>query len=556
MFKAISYIRFSSLVQGKGSSVERQERLFEEWLADHPEYAVSDLKAIDRGVSAYSGKHRQGGLGGLLRAIEDGLIGRGDAIVIEAIDRLTREDAATALSCVTSIVNAGVKIYTVEDQSCYDTASLQSAALHVLVAKIHASYEYSNRLSKRLKASYSAKLKKAKEGEYVNAPNRPFWIDAKGFIKAKEALIVKKAIELYRSGLGQLSILKAIQEEFCSNDLKELEGTASEANVKASGMQTIRSVKRLLTNEALIGEWRGVKSFEALISVEEYLELIQLVEQRTKFNKPEEKYLLSGILVCKHCGSAYNFRRQKARSTVSAPEGSIEYKKKGDIVYANCSSFLKSTRCNNSFTVPYEVAELVFNRNSDDVVYALASVKASNALSNRELAEMRARLKTTENSIERMRKLYEVLGDDADLDRLKHLKDEKKAIERSIEMHNNRLNKTDLRYLHSSDSVAVFEDGTVEQKNFSDAVQLSINSLTASTLNFRNALKDYGYQIIAGRPDDKASTGVLTITGNEYSIIKRSQKNKCYFVAAVEYDDDGNRIDIMLEAKRREVKLA
>lgn len=551
MLKAISYIRFSSHQQGKGSSVERQERLFEEWLADHTEYSVSDLKAIDRGLSAYSGKHRQGGLGALLQAIQDGLISKGDAIVIEAIDRLTREDAATALSCVTDIVRAGVKIYTVEDQACYDSTSLQSAALHVLVAKIHASYEYSNRLSKRLKASYVAKLNKAKSGQYVKAPNRPFWIDGKGVLIEAEGLKVRRIIELYKTGMGQLAILKILQEESNIAEIEDYKGDDSKEKYKPSSMQTIRSVKRLLTNEALIGEWKGVKSFDALISVEEYLELGRLVIQRSKFNKSEEKYLLSGILVCKHCGSAYNFRRQKPRATKSAPEGSVEYKSKGDIVYANCSSFLKSTRCNNSFTVPYEVADLVFNRNSDEIVYALASVIASNTLSNKELAELNARYSSTVKTIEKIRKIYEALEDESDLDRLKYLRNEKAAIERSIELHNSRLEEGKVKLINNVSSDADFEEGTAEQKSYHEAIQLSMNDLTYNTVNFRNALKEYGFKITAGRSDDEFSNGVLSVNENIYRIIKRSQTNKCYFVYAVEYDNDGDRVELKLEAKRR-----
>lgn len=58
---AISYVRFSSLRQSRGHSLERQEQMIGEWLASHPEYTLSDLQYKDLGKSGYHAKHVKGG---------------------------------------------------------------------------------------------------------------------------------------------------------------------------------------------------------------------------------------------------------------------------------------------------------------------------------------------------------------------------------------------------------------------------------------------------------------------------------------------------------------
>lgn len=521
--------------------MERQEGLFDKWLLQHTEFVASNLKAVDRGLSAFKGDHKSAGLGDLLKAIEEGKIVAGDAIVIEAIDRITREQASSALHCITGIVRSGVKIYTIEDDACYDINSLQSVALHVLVAKIHASYEYSKRLSLRVKGAYESKKAKARAGEFVKSPNRPFWIDTEGKVKNGESQLVLRAIELYRAGAGQLGILKRLQQEFPFSP-----------NVP----NTTRTIKRWLISEALIGQWRGIQTFEPLLDLHEYWSLSQLVQQRTIHSKPEEQYLLSGLIRCGDCGGAYNFRRQKPRATVNAPLNSEAYLAKGDIVYANCASFLKSSRCNNSFTVPYEVAELIFDRTTDSILYSIAAEKAVNALSAKEIGELLARKQILLQRIERLSKLYRVTGQQTDLDEIAQCKVELDGLIAKIDAEEKL--QSDLQEIANSNMVvreSDFEDGTQSQIQFHNEIQKVYTELTGNIINFRNALKEYGYAITASRSELEGSNGVLRIFANEYKISRRSQKRGCYVVLAYEPNDFGQMETVELYASRKKLVL-
>lgn len=506
-------------------------------MSRHPEYSASDLKAVDRGLSAFTGEHRTAGLGALLEAIQAGQISAGDAIVVEAIDRITREDASSALHCITGIVNAGVKIYTVEDDACYDAHSLQSTSLYVLVAKIHASHEHSKRLSQRVSAAYENKKRKAKLGDYVNAPNRPFWIDVNGRLLPKESEIARKLISLYIDGEGQLALLKSLRMLFGD---------------QPPVPRTTRSVKRILTTEALIGYWQGMPAYQPLITVSEYMQLADLVRQRTVHSKPEEQYLLSGLIKCGHCGSSYNFRRQKPRATEKAPLGSKEYEAKGDIVYANCSNFLKTGKCVNSFTVPYEVAELAFERTVFDVLYSLAAAIAVDALTAKALGELLAKKQLLMQRIERLSNLYRITGIQSDLDQISDLKKELDGVSAALEREENKNLKAQRLQLSREIQDSDFEEGTPEQQEFNRQIQAGIYKLTGSVLNYRTALKDYGYQIIAERNSDGKNNGRLKVRGNTYSISRRSQKLGCYIVNAVEQDGIDEVTHLELQARRKQ----
>lgn len=61
MKKAIAYMRFSSLCQMSGDSLNRQRRLIAEWLKVNSDYYLDTITYEDLGLSAFKGKHAQSG---------------------------------------------------------------------------------------------------------------------------------------------------------------------------------------------------------------------------------------------------------------------------------------------------------------------------------------------------------------------------------------------------------------------------------------------------------------------------------------------------------------
>ena len=89
--KAYSYLRFSTPEQSKGDSKRRQIEGAEEYAKANG--LVLDEKLRDEGISAYSGANRdKGALGGFLKKVEKGLIPTGSVLIVESLDRLSREN--------------------------------------------------------------------------------------------------------------------------------------------------------------------------------------------------------------------------------------------------------------------------------------------------------------------------------------------------------------------------------------------------------------------------------------------------------------------------------
>src|SRR5215831_10928349 len=118
MPKAYSYARWSSPQQGRGDSLRRQLKLSRDYAAKHD----LDLETFhDPGVSAYRGKNRvEGALANFIAQIDNGKIEPGSYLLIESLDRLSREEVLVALELFISIVRRGVKIVTLLDNQEFD----------------------------------------------------------------------------------------------------------------------------------------------------------------------------------------------------------------------------------------------------------------------------------------------------------------------------------------------------------------------------------------------------------------------------------------------------
>ena len=114
--KAYSYRRFQTPQQEQGDSLRRQTSMAEDWARRHGVELDGELAMTDRGVSAYSGANRDvGALGAFLKAVEAGEVARGSWLLVENLDRLSREPAFDASYMMQGIVRAGVTVVDLSD---------------------------------------------------------------------------------------------------------------------------------------------------------------------------------------------------------------------------------------------------------------------------------------------------------------------------------------------------------------------------------------------------------------------------------------------------------
>src|SRR5262245_10201007 len=111
---AYSYVRFSTPEQAKGDSLRRQAEAAADWCQRHQVTLDTGTTLRDLGRSAYLGEHRKNpdryALAAFLKMVDAGKIPRGSYLIIESLDRLTREHVRAGLMLLLGLIEAGVCI--------------------------------------------------------------------------------------------------------------------------------------------------------------------------------------------------------------------------------------------------------------------------------------------------------------------------------------------------------------------------------------------------------------------------------------------------------------
>ena len=133
---AYSYLRFSTPEQAKGDSLRRQLALAEAYAKRNGLQLDAELSLRDLGVSAFRGANAAvGALGAFLKAISDGLVPKGSLLLVEALDRVSRQTARKAVRTLEEIVEAGITVVTLNDGKAYTLESLNGTDF--LLAILH-----------------------------------------------------------------------------------------------------------------------------------------------------------------------------------------------------------------------------------------------------------------------------------------------------------------------------------------------------------------------------------------------------------------------------------
>lgn len=109
MPKAYSYVRFSTPEQAKGDSRRRQAELSQKYADEHGLVLDVSLNLYDEGLSGYTSENRhKGALGAFIRAVETGLVRKGSFLLVESLDRLSRDTILEQIGLFTTLINAGM----------------------------------------------------------------------------------------------------------------------------------------------------------------------------------------------------------------------------------------------------------------------------------------------------------------------------------------------------------------------------------------------------------------------------------------------------------------
>jgi len=314
--KAYSYIRFSTPEQLKGDSLRRQLESSRQYALEHN--LVLDESLRDLGVSAFKGKNAtEGALKRFMELIDAGQVEQGSILILESLDRLSRQQVFTALSLFSSILAAGVEIVTLADGQRYTADSINDVGQLVFsLISLSRAHDESAMKSKRAEASWDMRRKRAIEKKIPATGRAPYWLrlasDKQGFETIPERVaIVHKIFEMVIAGTGQRKIAAMFNEQGI-------------APFGASAMWYPSYIAKVINNRAVLGEYQPKQNkipvgdpitgyYPVIISEDDFYKAQAIKKSKAPYIVSGRKgknftNLFTGMCKCLECGATYRMQ--------------------------------------------------------------------------------------------------------------------------------------------------------------------------------------------------------------------------------------------------------
>lgn len=246
---AYSYQRFSTPEQAKGDSLRRQTDLRDAWLKKTGVKLDTKLTLRDAGKSGFRGRHRENpdrnALAAFLQLVERGDVPRGSYLVVESLDRLTREHVQPALLLFLNLLQAGIRIVQlIPVEQVFDDKS-EAMQIMMAVMELVRGHGESAVKSARLTVVWGEKKKRAAAGVVISRAC-PAWIevrDDKYQLVEPKAEVVRKIFRFATDGLGP----RAIVRKLIADKVKPISGR---------GAWNVSYVRVILSSRNTFGEYQ------------------------------------------------------------------------------------------------------------------------------------------------------------------------------------------------------------------------------------------------------------------------------------------------------------
>lgn len=334
---AVSYLRVSSgrQVGGDRAGLDRQADAFRRFCDRHQLRPAPDA-VVDAGVSAFHGRHRRrGGLAAFIAAAEDGRFPPGSVLVVEDLDRFSREAASHQQALLLRLFDAGLALGIVRDDRVVDRATYDAdLGLRVMFAvRQDAAHDYSAKLSGRLADVWQRRRSSGKP--YPAAA--PFWLTwtGTGFTLNDLVVIPQRIVELSIAGHGLGGIARILNDDG--------------HRTPRGRLFTHSYVRKVVNDPAIIGvrEWRQGGEvidtvpgyFPAAVTEAEWRRCHDAIARRDDRRGAHGKgkhlhNLFQGRLHCR-CGELLSFHRSKGieylrcagkrKGTCTEPPGNVAH---------------------------------------------------------------------------------------------------------------------------------------------------------------------------------------------------------------------------------------
>ena len=212
--KAFSYLRMSTEEQLKGDSLRRQKTASAAYAEEHNLELVDSLEDI--GVSAFKGKNRKSGaLKVFLDLVEEGKIPSGSFLLVESLDRLSRERVTEPLGLLLQLISNEITVVTLSDGKKYHDDVEPMDLMYSLIIMMRA-HEESEMKSFRVREAWKNKR--------TNMLKKPMTATCPGWLQlnkeknqfepiAERVEVVRRIFEMTLKGMGRNVIARTLNEE-------------------------------------------------------------------------------------------------------------------------------------------------------------------------------------------------------------------------------------------------------------------------------------------------------------------------------------------------------
>lgn len=526
-------------------------------------WQLSKTTFRDLGRSAYHGHHlKHGDFGTILQLIKEGVIASGSVLILENVDRMSRQDPQESVYMMLDIIRAGVKIYTLHDKRLHEKEGKDNFMnLMVWALAAERAHDESRVKSERVRQAKAEKRRQAREEGKAIVGRVPSWIrkvTPKGGepyyeLDEERAEVVRLIFQLKLDGYG----LGAITNELIKRGIPPM-GNRNVLKDLAPKWQ-VSTVRKWLQSPTVYGQYQphirvdGKKVpegdpidnfYPAAVDRETFLKVQNILGKHSRGRTAEEgENMLRGLLRCA-CGGNL----------------SLHITKRGDRRY-------KYLRCNHDFMdscqskrFDYEGIESLLLRSIQSVDWGdVLNIHANNSKSSiknlkerrdvltADLEETNKRMINLSNQLELMEEPSAFL-----LKRLSELEKGSKETQTELEEVENELSSAERseeevgqRFKHGFEVVEYIGEGTTQlEKEEIVKKRVKMNAILRRELDHVLVTKvdgqDYwvwsafssgGVHLFDLKIDGKASKGVIeseyaTLTDVTFYKVDRRKYNR------------------------------
>jgi DNA invertase Pin-like site-specific DNA recombinase len=358
---AISFLRYSDPSrQRKNDSYRRQMEMTADWCQRNK---LTLDKTLHHAGSAFRGRHRDdsAALGEFLQDAQAGRFPHGSYLVIENLDRLSREEVRPAFALWSQILDCGINIQQLQPERTFRHDTCDMVDMITAILELSRGHSESEMKSKRAEANWNRAVELARCKGRMMTSRVPHWIDlddnGQPQLNPKRAAVVRQIFTWAIDGFGVSAITKKLVQagtppfgervvEFDAEGrpyFRKVEG-----KLYASGEWKRVYVRAILQNPACVGDFQPrdrdgkpkgkpiVGYYPPVVSLKEFQAV--RASMRSRVSKPGRigegvASVFGGLLHCASDGSTYyvasytnrGISRKRLLNRASA-EGKVEAK--------------------------------------------------------------------------------------------------------------------------------------------------------------------------------------------------------------------------------------